>query len=195
MCRNPCSSHGALTAAVGRPNRSGDGYFFAVPEHLRDHMGGSRLRLSTIRRDRHGGGRCWRGRDRASTHRGHACWIDNKRRQRIELRLCEQMGTRPSRNSTGTAKGGGGPLSVPDAARRPATARLRLNVNFLLRRILKIAAMHAGSESLRFSPCLLLSRKPSQSPPLSQSAFAPGASITSGRVQPYFSLLLPTRSG
>ena len=73
--------------------------------------------------------------------------------------------------------------------------RLRLNVNFPLPHILKIAAMHAGSESLRFNPCLLLSRKPSRLPPLSQSAFAPGASITSGRVQPYCSLLLPTWPG
>jgi hypothetical protein len=42
-----------------------------------------------------------------------------------------------------------GRMAIGD--RRPATARLRLNVNFPLRRILKIAAMHAGSESLRFS--------------------------------------------
>ena len=73
--------------------------------------------------------------------------------------------------------------------------RLRLNVNIPLPHILKIAAMHAGSESLRFNPCLLLSRKPCRLPPLSQSAFAPGASITSGRVQPYCSLLLPTWPG
>ena len=36
--------------------------------------------------------------------------------------------------------------------------RLRLNVNIPLPHILKIAAMHAGSESLRFNPCLLLSQ-------------------------------------